>query len=272
MGGDRYDRHVGGAVGQALYTPDGDTLKSETIDPDDRPFGAWLYAGFTLDSIRRGARPRSLRSFELDVGTVGPWAAGREVQTWAHRLINDKDVPLGWKNQVAIKGPAISASYSWAWRVGQLTLPSRGDYGLDAALNVNAVAGNVFDYARAGVAVRAGYGLRSLFVTSAPASSPTVRVPHARPQSEVYAFAFLGQRAVLYNVFIDRDPFPGSHDIERKPWVTEWQWGVSVKSVLLGRHLPLRVSWRQVHTTKEFDRQLEDHVYGSFSISLEPYR
>ena len=94
-------RRVGISFGQNLYTP-ADTTTSAPIY-NDRPYAAWLYASFALQSIYKRAKPDTpgneepvrLDTLQLDLGVVGPAAGGEFVQNNFHRLIASRRPTAG---------------------------------------------------------------------------------------------------------------------------------------------------------------------------------
>ena len=85
-------RRFGISIGQNIYTPQ-DTDTSAPIH-NDRPYAAWLYASFALQSTYKRVDPKTMKdvpvrldTLALDVGLVGPAAGGEFVQNNFHRLI-----------------------------------------------------------------------------------------------------------------------------------------------------------------------------------------
>ena len=129
------------AIGQNLYTPE--NIETATPDPDDRPYGAWLYGSVGLLADAGD----SLTSLELSIGVVGPMALGEETQTRVHEAIGSPK-PLGWDSQLDNE-PALllTAEHKWQTRlIGRLF-----GFGLDVAPYVGGAVGNVFTYADAGL-------------------------------------------------------------------------------------------------------------------------
>lgn len=80
---------------QDAFTPS--SLKSYKRLYADRPYAAYNYAGFFL--VSENTKRRLRVSTELDVGIIGPWAGGYQVQAGFHRMIGDK-FPQGWGQQI----------------------------------------------------------------------------------------------------------------------------------------------------------------------------
>ena len=80
---------------QLMYTPTdiGDSL----IIYHDHPYAATLFMTRGITSYN-SALNLALHS-EMIMGVIGPFSFGKDVQTWAHKTINDI-IPEGWNNQI----------------------------------------------------------------------------------------------------------------------------------------------------------------------------
>ena len=85
-------RRFGISIGQNIYTPQ-DTDTSAPIH-NDRPYAAWLYASFALQSTYKRVDPKTIKdepvrldTLQLDLGLIGPAAGGEFVQNNFHSLI-----------------------------------------------------------------------------------------------------------------------------------------------------------------------------------------
>jgi hypothetical protein len=109
-------RRYGISVGQNLYTP----VDTDTSAPilNDRPYAAWLYAGFALQYIySHGNEPVRMDTLQLDVGVVGPAAGGEFVQNNFHHLIGVAPAN-GWANQLHNE-PTLGLTFERQWRTGR---------------------------------------------------------------------------------------------------------------------------------------------------------
>jgi hypothetical protein len=165
---------VGHAFGQNFYTPTDITLADPPLG--DRPYGAVLYVGRTLQAAGRDA----VQSVEYSVGVVGPLALGENVQQGWHQLIGDPDWPSGWDTQMPFE-PALSVAYRGQWRLLELRTPRPWRLGavtpwsparepaasappprvLDIRPRWGVTAGTVFREVTAGAAVRVGWNISS---------------------------------------------------------------------------------------------------------------
>ncbi|MCC5022091.1 MAG: lipid A deacylase LpxR family protein [Candidatus Synoicihabitans palmerolidicus] len=86
------------SFGQNIYTPE--NIHPATPDLTDRPYAAWLYSGVTFQAYRHGEI--ELRdSASLELGVVGPWALGREIQNSWHEVF-DILTAQGWSRQLVL--------------------------------------------------------------------------------------------------------------------------------------------------------------------------
>ncbi len=84
-------RRVGIAIGQNLYTP-ADTDTSAPIR-NDRPYAAWLYSSFALQSTYKRVDPKTMKdvpvrldTLQLDLGLVGLALASLVAYRWREQL------------------------------------------------------------------------------------------------------------------------------------------------------------------------------------------
>jgi hypothetical protein len=245
-------------VGQNLYAPE--DLEAEELIPDDRPYAGWLYGGFSVTA----ERVRSVDVLELDVGVVGPWALGEEVQTAVHKLINSR-TPGGWDNQLANELGVLLA-YSRAQRVLEIEdhdvagIPGRRF--MDLHLNGGGMLGNVFTNLSLGASLRLGlvssqYGPSGLI--------PAAPVRQAESRWDAYLFAGVEGRAVVHNIFLDGNTFASSHRVAKRSYVSDLQVGILVRVPWHG----LTVAYRAVWRSPEFDERPTTHRFGSFTVSFD---
>ncbi|WP_439578364.1 lipid A deacylase LpxR family protein [Elioraea sp.] len=244
------------ALGQNIYTP-ADTL-ARNPDLRDRPYAGWLYGAFTLISYTE----RTLGTFEVQFGVVGPAALGEQVQNNVHDLIN-VDRALGWKTQLKDE-PGINVILNRQWRINQ---PLRADdprglaLGLVPSLTVS--LGNVQTYGSVGLMLRVGSNLQSDF------GPPRIRPSHAgtaffQPDGRWgwYVFAGVEGRAVARDIFLDGNTWRDSRRVDRIPFVGEG----AIGAVLI---MPwARLSYTHTFRGPEFRGQTRSAQYGSVSLSF----
>jgi hypothetical protein len=197
--GSKYDFQFGYVLGHMMYTP------SDILNPypqvNDRFWSAWAYIG-TIVQFRDKNDPRTLQTFEFDVGITGRPALAEPLQKTIHRAIGSPQ-PRGWDNQLKTE-LAVNMTYLGMHKVfGDASpLPLLGDsLKWDATVHGGFALGTVFDYVNAGVTLRIGNSL---------AGEPigTIEVPSLGggdrwEQGNWYAFVRFDQRATVYNVFLD---------------------------------------------------------------------
>ena len=260
-------RRVGISLGQNLYTP-ADTTTSAPIY-NDRPYAAWLYASFALQSIYKRAKPGKpgneepvrLDTLQLDFGLVGPAAGGEFVQNNFHRLIGIAPAN-GWANQL-YNEPTFGLTFDRRWRIGRRVLLDDPKLEYDIVPQLGATVGNAATFASTGAVLRIGKDLRNDF-------GPT-RARPALPGSEGfvgdgfgwYFFAGLSGEAWARNMFLDGNT--AGHDIvsvTHRPFVAEASAGLT----FLFRGV--RVSYTQVLRTPEFFQRDRWDQFGSVNVTF----
>ena len=259
-------RRVGISLGQNLYTPS-DVFTSQPI-LNDRPYAAWLYAGFAIQSTYKrynehihDDEPVRLDTLELDLGLVGPAAGGEFVQNNFHALIGDQK-SFGWANQLHNE-PTLDLIFERRWQTGHRILLDNPRLEWDLVPSIGAELGNVADYARAGGLIRIGKELRNDF--GPPRSRP------AMPGSEGfigtgfgwYFFLGVGGEAVARNMFLDGN-WDGNDivHVTHRPFVGEGQVGLA----FLFRGV--RITWSQVLRTPEFFERDRWDQFGSINVTF----
>jgi lipid A 3-O-deacylase len=252
---------LGLAFGQNLYTPENTSLT--TPQPFDRPYAAWLYGAVAFHHYRPplnayGDRqiPR-LDILELNLGVVGPWALGRQVQNGFHDLI-EVDHALGWHHQIGNE-PGLNVVFERKWRL------RTGD--LDAAWAVEAIPrvgfslGNVFTHANVGLEFRGGYRLPLDFGTRLIRPTGDSNTVYRFPFN-LFVYAGVDGRAVARDITLDGNTFRDSPSIPRRKLVADTAYGVGFGGVRW------QVVYTQAYRTKEFEAQRDGQEFGSLSLSV----
>jgi lipid A 3-O-deacylase len=242
------------AIGQNLYTPE--NIETATPDPDDRPYGAWLYGSVGLLADAGD----SLTSLELSIGVVGPMALGEETQTRVHEAIGSPK-PLGWDSQLDNE-PALllTAEHKWQTRlIGRLF-----GFGLDVAPYVGGAVGNVFTYADAGLTFRLGLDLPKDYGPPRvqPSSAGSGYFSPVSTTGGAYLFAGVEARAVLHNIFLDGNLLSDSPSVDRKTAVGDFYTGFAVN------YGDVRISYTHVFRTPEFDGQNDFDSFGALGVTV----
>ncbi len=257
---DLREGRVGAAFGQSIFTPE-DT-RANGVVVDDRPYAGWLYAGISAHAQTARVQDKIVRdrldTVELDVGIVGPYAFGEQVQNGVHELINVAK-SNGWDNQLDNE-PGIMLIGERRWR----TRPLR-PFGLELDMlpSVGGSLGNVMTFASAGAMFRLGENID--FDFGPPLIRPSLSGLAAVDRSARfgwYVFAGAQGRAVARNIFLDGNTFSDSHSVDKKTFVGDFQFGAAV--VYEGS----RLSVTQVLRTREFKGQRQADRFGALTLSV----
>ncbi|HTD07223.1 lipid A deacylase LpxR family protein [Undibacterium sp.] len=196
----------GWRIGQELYTASDTKLLPWQLSPRDHPYAGWLFGGIYKESA--DASGRSIR-LGLDVGCLGPCAAGDWSQTHLHRLLH-QPLPQGWSTQLGNEWGAVLYG-EWSplrWAPAAF---------LDITPTVKGRFGNIFTDAAVGLTVRAG---------------ALNRLPE---QPANYAFFRAEAKAVAYNATIQGGYFADEHTgVDPKKSVGELEAGYVWRGERLG--------------------------------------
>ncbi len=186
-----------------MFTPADVTRPEPQIN--DRRWGAWAYIG-TIVQFRDKHDPRSLQTFEFDVGIVGKPALGEPLQRLVHDHF-DAPHPAGWDNQLKTE-LALNLTYLAMYK---LTPDARGvpllgeSLKWDATVHGGFAAGTVSTYINGGLTLRIGNSLASVPIG-------TIEVPSLGGNDrweagDWYAFFRVDLRETAHNVFLDGSLF-----------------------------------------------------------------
>lgn len=250
---------AGGAIGQSIFTPENTATSNLVLD--DRPYAGWLYGAISVHAETRRAAastgPNTLDTVELNIGIVGPWALGRQVQNGVHDLIG-VGRSNGWGHQLDNE-PGVMLIGERRWRPRPLT-----PFGLelDAVPHIGGSVGNVMTFASAGATLRLGqqlevdYGPPLIRPALSGLAAVEDRVPFAW-----YVFAGGQARGVIRDIFLDGNTFSNSHSVDKKHFVGDAQLGFAV--IYHG----VRLAFTQVFRTREFEGQRQSDRFGSVTLS-----
>ena len=223
-------------ISQSIFTP----RNTQTPNPSrqDRPYAAVL--GVTGGLIHDTDRRRTVLSVEL--GVLGPYAQGKEVQNGFHTIIGDTP-NRGWATQLRNE-PIFEITPERTWR-----LPIAQAYGVafDALPSITVGVGNLRDYVQGGVVFRMGQGLDSDFGVSRirPGISGTDAYTPTQPFAW-YVFAGADAQAVGVDITLNGNTLPGGRHAAPKWDVGEFEAGAAI--MLYG----VRVTYAQTWQTQEF--------------------
>ena len=245
-------------LGQNIYTPE-DIMDSMPIH-EDRPYAGWLYTGAVYQ--RRGALSDNLfvmENFEFNLGVVGPYSLAEESQKTVHRWWFPDDIPKGWGHQLHNE-PGLVLKYERLWRYSPTKETARH---FDVIPYIGGDLGNVFTFAQAGTAVRAGFNLPDDFgmqIIDSPASV-NGGLTRKAPFWSAYAFGGMTGRAVGHDVTMDGNSFRGGPSVEKRNLVGDLTWGGALR---LFRHL--EIAYTHTERTIEFRGQHGDDKFGSITV------
>jgi hypothetical protein len=259
-------RRVGVSIGQNLYTPQ-DTDTSSPIH-NDRPYAAWLYSSFALQSTYKRVDPKTMKdvpvrldTLQLDIGLVGPAAGGEFVQNNFHKLIGVATAN-GWANQLHNE-PTFGLTFERRWRTNHGVVFEDPKLEYDVVPRMGIALGNAATYASAGGTLRIGKDLQADFGPS--------RARPALPGSEAfigngfgwYFFVGAGGEAVARNIFLDGNTDGTSIvHVTHRPFVGEAQAGIAI--LFRG----VRISYTQVLRSPEFFERDRWDQFGSINVAF----
>jgi lipid A 3-O-deacylase len=242
------------SIGQLMYSPA--EIGDPNPQPNDRPWGAYLFASITAHSYKPGTEPGenrdAFRATELKIGWTGPSSLGDTAQKTIHRIISDTP-PAGWHQQLKERlgiqlshaqvyrindtpgKEYVGAQWGWGGTVG--TLRTHGN--VNAALLV----GNLKDKNSPLLISNEGDYVVQDFNNRAQFEHP-------------YAFVAASLTGVVSNYFVDGTTPYGRPDLKRKAGYSVVQWGVSLPlQNWLGNKWP-RLLYTQSTRSPEFSSPL----------------
>jgi hypothetical protein len=260
-------------VGHSIFTPT-DHLATALVS-DDRPYAAWLYATAALQTRKNlddgpgndsflATRIDVQDSFELQFGTLGPSALGKEIQNGFHDVIRSPEFN-GWDNQIRDE-PGFLAFLERKWRLRVTHDESR--LGFDLMPHAAFSLGNVRTSLQAGLAARLGFNLPSDFVTNSARNSAHSALGLGGESWlnfdwGIYGFVSLEGSAVARNIFLDGNTFDDSHSVEKESFISDFSFGV-------GAHIDsLELRYSRVRRSEEFVGQDGSQHFGSLTLSVE---
>lgn len=253
-------RRVGVAISHLIFTPDDTDATAPILT--DRPYAAWLHTTFSLESVRSNDLGESWQDqWKLDIGVVGPYAGGKEVQNNWHKLIG-AEASEGWDNQIKNE-LGLNLSFERAWRSNLFETPKFFGLSTDIIPYSSVALGNVLTYAGVGAVWRIGPTLPDDFGPPRiyPASGGSEWF-HTSSGFDWYLFAGVEGRAVARDIFLDGNTFRDSQSIDKRPLVGDLKLGAV--TVLGGA----RLSYTHDFRTREFYGQPKVDQFGSITLGF----
>jgi hypothetical protein len=229
----------GYAIGQYLYTPSDISVKEAMTN--DRPFGGWLYAGFSNFKVKD-----NIYEFgEIDIGMIGPHSYVEETQKKIHEWTGSK-TPQGWNNQLKDE-IGIDAIYQ---------RKHKWDYNIiDIIPHYGGCLGNAHTYLNVGCMGRLGYNLPDNF--GFLRMEPTARANFF----SCYLFSEVDGRYVARNIFLDGNTFEDSYSVDKEELVGDLAIGVGI---IYNR---FEIAYAETYRSKEFELQEESDEFGTIMLS-----
>ena len=252
-------RNMSISLGQALFTPKNPDLNPP--DPKDRPYAGWLYLGLGYNA--RG--DDFMRTWEVNLGVVGPGAIGRQSQDLIHDARGIKRFK-GWDYQLKNE---FGAQLIYERKDKWTSEPGLFGLSVDAISHYGASLGNVATYANVGGEVRIGFYLPDDFGTSAIRPGGDNAAPFFKrdrrgnnSSSGLHLFASVDGRGVARNIFLDGNTIRDSAHVDKKALVADSALGVAWiwKSG--------KIAYAHYLRTKEFNGQEKPQSFGSITLSL----
>jgi lipid A 3-O-deacylase len=223
--------------------------------PGDRPYAGILTANLGLLSDQTNSRS----TLGLQLGVLGPWALGEQVQNGFHDLIGQRH-DNGWHYQLKNE-PAIQLLSTRTWRIG---MGNVAGLQTDALPNLEAGLGTLRIYAQSGVSIRLGQGLDSDYGVARvrPGPSGGDAFTPTRPLAW-YVFAGADGQAVAHDVTLNGNTWQSSPSVKLLPFVAEFEVGLAIMAY------GTRITYTQMFQTQEFQHQKGGlHQFGSLAASV----
>ena len=249
-----YDKHFSRfsvALKQEIYTPDKKYDYDFVAPTNDILFGAALYANLSFVSRTRDF----MEQFSLDIGVVGPYAFGGEVQNGVHRITNNRQA-LGW-NVGALKSEIlVNLHYGLIWRWVFIE-----DF-FDVLPQFQISLGNAYTAASAGIKFRVGYGIKNDF--------------GAQKLKSRFVQNIVGDGLKIYGVFglsgsvVGRDMFVEGNTGKSAPkspvTINRFLYEVEVGAMIGWKYLSFGYIWTSEYP--RFREQNGHHKYGSLRLEI----
>jgi len=252
-----YDARGSLVVGHTILTPS--VITSFDVDPRDRPYAGYLYAGIRADVVPRLRHRDTWRfdvahSVEADVGFVGQPSMAKHAQRGFH-VLREHRIPKGWDHQLGTE-PSLNLVYTWngLW----------GKHFFDVSPALGLALGTLQTYPTAGATVRVGWNMTGFPVSL---GSWTAAADEKRKDWEFGLFAGADGRYFLRNGYFDGNLIGGGPSVDRTRGVYDLRYGGFL------RILDWRLTYTLVRRSREFaptpPYAKAHHNFGSVSLGRE---
>lgn len=243
------------SLGQNLYTPD--NISSTVMMPGDRPWAAHLYTPIGMATLT----DNHIDEIEASLGVVGPWALGKQTQSFIHKHISDSPTPRGWHNQIRNE-PTLMLGWQRRWPA--FVTASAGGFRFSAAPHIGLTLGNVHTFANT------GFGFHLAPESDLWQDTPA-RVRPALPGTGYFEipekgwswflFGGVDTRAVARNIFLDGNSFRDSPNVSKEHLVGDASLGLALT------FQQFRISYTLNHRTKTHKTQNDNELFGAISLN-----
>ena len=232
------------SIFQFIYTPE--HIDVAELQPNDRPWAGW--SGYqNLSSYQNDKRNIKLG---YQIGIIGPYSYSENSQKTIHEWI-DSTEPLGWANQIDTH-LALNVLGEYQYR-----LVDRKNYDLTGStyslLGTSHVLGGVSLLNRIGWNIPDGFD----DISAEPIPRGTRGFFN---KASIYLLGGVDSRYIAYNALFDE---ADEYNIEKKNFVTDMSLGMGF------RYSNLRLIYKYVWRTKEFDGDEKIKAFGTISISWD---
>lgn len=249
-----YDKHFSRfsvAIKQEIYTPDKKYDYDFTPPTNDILFGAALYANLSFVSRTRDF----MEQFSLDIGIVGPYAFGKQVQNGVHRITNNREA-LGW-NVGALKSEIlVNLHYGLIWRWVFIE-----DF-FDVLPQFQISLGNAYTAASAGIKFRVGYGIKNDFGAQKLKSRFIQNI--AGDGLKIYGVFGLSGSVVGRDMFVEGNT--GKNAPKSPVTINRFLYEVEVGAMIGWKYLSFGYIWTSEYP--RFKEQNGHHKYGSLRLEI----
>ncbi len=237
-------------LGHEMFTPQKAIVAS--ANEHDRPFAAYLYAGF---GITRAYEDHILRT-NFELGMIGPSARGREIQDFIHDIYGFRKA-VGWQFQIS---DAIGINAD-ALYVKELYTPEKKRF--DISWMTDASLGTVYTNVATGLYSRIGFQPLQK-INSSIAFNTHLNSQKQKRAMESFFFINPMLRYQLYDATVEGSLFNQSSSItyDVKPIVFHLQMGI----LFTAHRFNLGYVYHFITSTSEGLVHDHGNIYGSIQL------
>lgn len=245
-----------------IHTPN--HLDTRAPLPNDRPYSGHFNFGAFWQRV--DPERTTLDHFQLEVGFIGPSAAGKPIQKWIHEFF-DAQEPMGWNNQLLTE-PTFNVRVRKKWRAVYHRLGSTLDnLAFDIIPQVGFDAGTIHTDLNAQVTGRFGLNMPDDF---GPAQLLDFGDATTGPPQRFgcYIFGSAAGSIVLHDIYLDGTVFQSSPvTVDSAPLMGTFRCGIQL--AYAGDDWSVALGYAQTHRTEEFSTMTNPHVYGAWTMAVE---